>query len=353
MGRRILLTLLTPIFSLLLFALAFNFGLTKTIGGADSVKGILKDSGVYDSVVPSLLKQAGQINTNTGDIPALDPLVKDAIAKSLPTKVVQSYSESAIDNIYSWLNGDTPQPSFNIDFSKYKSSFAANLADGVGQRLRSLPACTTGHTATDFDAINATCLPTGVNAETASNTLEAELSKNQGFLDQTSVKASDIKGNDSTKSVFQDQLRDAPAAFQWFRKSPIILTFLAILAGIGLVLLRPTPVNGIRHLGITLLAVGISMLVFAWAFNFVVSNKIIPKINIENTALQQSVKNVASNLSKNVGNNYYIFGGVYGALGIAGLAGSSFLSRKGRPEVIDASSETEPKQPEEKLTKKS
>jgi hypothetical protein len=353
MGRRILLVVLTPLFSLLLFALAFNFGLVKTIGDAHSVKNILKDSGIYNSVVPSLLKQAGQINTNAGDIPALDPLVQDAIAKSLPVKDVQGYSENAIDNIYSWLNGETAQPNFNIDLSNYKTSFASNLAKGVGQRLGSLPTCTTGHTATDFDAINATCLPPGVSAETASNTLEAELIKNQGFLDQTSVKASDIKGNDSTKSVFQDQLKDAPAAFQWFSKSPIILAVLALLTGIGLVLLRPTLINGIRHLGITLLAVGISMLAFAWIFNFVVSDKVIPKIAIENSTLQQSAKSAASNLSRNVGNNYYMFGGVYSVLGIASLAGSSFLSRKGRPEVIETTPQAQPGQPKEKLPKKS
>lgn len=352
-SRRILLALITPLFSLLLFGLAFNFGLTRTVGEARSVKDVLGDSGIYASVVPSLLKQAGQIDTNVGAIPALDPLIQNAITKSLPATDVQRYSENAIDNIYLWLNGDVGQPNFNIDLSSYKTNFAANLAESVGQRLKSLPPCATGYTAADFDAINATCLPPGFNADIAANTLRDELTSSSGFLDQASVASSDIKGNDPSKSVFQDQLKDAPATFQWSKKSPIILAVLAVLAAIGLVLLRPTLGSGLRHLGTILLAVGVTMLIFAAVFNFVVGDKIIPRIEIENKTMQQSLRRAATDLSKDVGNNYYLFGGIYALLGTISLATSLALARKNGQEVLpETKVEQVQAEPKTKLPKK-
>lgn len=330
LGRKTLLAILTPLLSLLLFALAFNFGMVRAIGDAESVKEILSKSEIYSSVVPNILKQTGQFDTAVGEISGADQIVKKAATRSLPASEIQKYSEDAIDNIYAWLNGKTPQPTFNIDLSNSKVSFANNLASEVQQKLTSLPACTTAITATDFDVLNATCLPPGVSANSASDSLKNEVINNSdGFFNQASVKAADIKGNDPTKSVFQDQLKDAPAAFQWFKKSPTILLILTILAGAALVFLRPTIANGLKHLGAILLTVGLTMLIFAWIFNYVTSNRV-SNISIENKSFQQSIKRTVGDLSKQVGDNYYVFGGAYSLLGLLSLATPYALSKYGR-----------------------
>lgn len=354
-GRKLLLLILTPLFSLLLFALAINYGLSKTIGDSGSVKKILRESGIYGSVVPNILKQSGNINTAIGEVSAMDPLVKSAASKSLPPQRVQEYSENAINNLYAWLDGDISEPNFNIDLSDSKSSFTNNLASEIELKLSSLPACKTAYTASGFDVLSATCLPPGDSASSAANLLRIETNNSSGFLNQAGVKASDIKGNDPEKTIFQDQLKDLPATFQWFRKSPLILTVLTLLTGLIMVFLRPTLSNGLRHIGASLLTVGIALLIFAWIFNYAINSRVIPKINIENISMQQSIRRAFGDLSKQTTANYYLFGGFYSLLGIAGLANPLLLSRRGHSESeeeVTTSSETlEPTTP--KISKKS
>lgn len=324
-GRRLLILTLAPLFSLLLFLLAFNFGLAKTLGSADSVKKILADSGLYSSIVPSLLKQNGQIDTAVGNLAATDPLVAQAAAKALPTGDIQKTTEAAVDNIYGWLNGTTQQPTFNINLAGSQGEFANNLAAEVQQKLSSLPTCTTPFTAADFDAVSATCLPPGMSPEAAAGQLRTELGSSSDFLNQANISAGDIKGNEPGKSVFQDQLKNAPSLYQQMKSSPLILGLAALLIGAALVFLRPTVASGLRHLGATLLSVGIAMMIFAWVFNYVVNNKITPNIRIENKAMQQNLQKAITDLSQQIDKNYWIFGGVYSALGAVALAAPLYL----------------------------
>jgi hypothetical protein len=95
-GRRILLALLTPLLVGLLFLLALDIGITRTATHPKIVKGVLANSGLYDSLVPNLLKQQGSIQTAVGDISTNDPLVQQAAAKALTPAEVQKKSEAAI-----------------------------------------------------------------------------------------------------------------------------------------------------------------------------------------------------------------------------------------------------------------
>jgi hypothetical protein len=342
-GRRLLLFVLVPIFSLLLFTLAFDFGVARVIGSVDSVKQILSESGIYTSLVPSILKQNGQISTDVGNISASDPIVQQAAIKALPASDIQTSSEAAIDNLYAWLNGKTPQPTFNLNFSGSQDSFASNLAGEVQQKLSSLPVCTTPYTAASFDALNATCLPPGVTAATAADALRKSLQNSDGGLGNVNLAATDFKGSDPGKSVFQDQLKSAPSQYQRLKSSPLILAILVILVGAALVFLRPTLTSGLRHIGITLLGVGVAMLIFSWAFNYVLINKVIPKIKIDkNYAVQQNLKHATTDLAQKIDRNYWTFGGIYAALGLVAISSPMWLPRKESPKPAAESVKDEP-----------
>ena len=334
LGRRVLLIVLTPLFPLLLFSLAFDYGVVRTVGDIHSVKHLLSESGIYNSVLPSLLKQNGQISTPIGTLPADDPLVQKAASKALPASEIQKNSELALDNIYLWLNGKIPQPTFSMNLTGNNQVFANNLASEVKQKLDTLPTCTTPYTMVSFDALNATCLPPGVNSAITSESLKAVLNNGGNFLGNVNLSAADFKGNDTSKSVFQDQLKSSPSIYQRAKGSPAVLAILSILVGVSLVFLRPNLKSGLRHIGATLLSVGIAMLLFAWVFNYLLGSKISPKISLDNKAIQSNVRSLVIDLGQKVDSNYWIFGGVYSILGIASISAPTLLNRTQQPDQI-------------------
>lgn len=333
LGKRLLLIALTPLLPLFLFALAFDYGVISTVGNVTKVKHTLSDSGIYSSVVPSLLKQNGQISTALGNISASDPLVQQAVKAAVPTAQVQKNSEVAIDNLYAWLNGKTDQPSFNLNFAGSSDSFAASLSDSLKQKLASLPACTTPLTVSSFDALNATCLPPGVSANSAANILKNDLSSSGNLLSGATISSNDFKGNNPQKTVFQDQLSSAPKQYHRLKTLPTVLAVLAVITAASLIFLRPTLKSGLRHTGTAILVVGLIMLIFAYLFNLIVAKRMVSNIHNDNLVLQQNIKTLASDLSQSIDRNYWTFGALYSLVG-GGLVASPYLLNRGKPKVV-------------------
>ena len=318
-----------------MFALALDYGVIKTIGNAGSVKQILGESGLYSSIIPSVLKQTGQIDTPIGSISANDPLVTQAANQAVPASDVQKNVESAIDNIYAWLDGKTPQPTFEINLSSSQSSFAKNLADEVQQRLASLPACTTPYTSASFDALNATCLPIGVSPSVAASSLQSNLTTSDTFS-QVNLNANDLKGNTPGQSIFSDQLKNAPKQYQKLKKTPLVLALLSVLTAAALVFLRPTWRSGLRHVGVSIVVVGVFMLAFAWIFNAAVTKKVVPNLKIDNPALQTNLRHGITDLANKVEHNYWLFGGIYTVLGLVMVASPLALRPKAPSTTVAA-----------------
>jgi hypothetical protein len=352
-GRKILLALLTPLLVGLLFLLALDIGITRTATHPKIVKGVLANSGLYDSLVPNLLKQQGSIQTVVGDISTNDPLVQQAAAKALTPAEVQKKSEAAIDSIYAWLDGKTPQPDFSLSFTPDKKTLADNLAAEVQARLNTLPACTTPYTASSFDALNATCLPPGVTAATAADALRGQI--NSATIDTASVKASDFKSDsDPNKTAFQDQFKDIPHRYQQLQKLPVILLLLALLTAVAMVLLRRDWRAGLKYVGILVLCVGIIMLFFALVFNSAIRSKAISGVNTDNKILEQNLKDAARDLAENVNKNYIYLGLAYIVAGGVALAVPAVVKRSGQPVAGEpAKVKDEPKPTEPEKTAKS
>jgi hypothetical protein len=325
-GRRILLALLTPLLVGLLFLLALDVGINRTATHPKIVKGVLVKSGLYSSLVPNLLKQQINIQTANGDIPTSDPLVQQAANKALSPKDVQTKAEAAIDSIYAWLDGKSPQPDFSLSFTPDKTALADNLAAEAQAKLSSLPACTTPFTATVFDPLNATCLPPGVSTASAANALREQIKS--ATIDTASFKAADFKSNsDPKKTAFQDQFRDVPHRYQQLQKLPVVLGLLTILTAIAMVLLRRNWRAGLKYVGLLVVAVGFIMLFFAWAFNSAIQSKAVSGLNSDNKIIEQSLKDAAKDLAGNVNKNYIYFGLVYVVAGGVALAAPQFIKK--------------------------
>jgi hypothetical protein len=331
--KKLALGVLSPLFITLLFVTAFDIGFVRTATHAGTVKKLVAESGVYDSVVPSVLQQTKSIQTSVGTISVSDPLIEKAANQAITPQYVKQNTETAIDSVYKWLDGEIAQPEFKVDLSGAKTSFADNVASAVGQKLSGLPACTAAQNAAiaqtgQFDAVNAACLPRGTSAAQAADQVRASLSGSQDFLEKTNISAGSIKNGDSNKSVFDDQLKNAPKQYQRAKKTPLILSVLTILTGAGIVFLSRTWQKGLRHIGINLVVIGLVMLVFSYVLNRAVSTKLVPKIKLDNAILQQDIRNLATDLTQQVDKNYWYFGGLYTVLGAGGITAAEIFRRR-------------------------
>ncbi|MDB5161189.1 MAG: hypothetical protein JWO96_569 [Candidatus Saccharibacteria bacterium] len=328
--RRALLIFISPFFPLLLFLTALNFGIVQTVGNPKDIKTIISESGLYSGVVPSLMDQMKQVDTSVGQIPTSDPTIRQAANQSFTPAEVQRNAEGAIDSIYAWLDGKTPQPNFKIDLSNVQSSFAANLATAVQQKAASLPPCTTPYTSTSFDVYSATCLPRGVTPASVAAQVKSDAAGGKGLIDKPVITSADLKSGNSGQSVFSSQLKGLPTQYQRVKKTPILLIALTILCAAAIIFLSTSRARGLRRVGITLVVVGLFMLAFSWGLNRANTNFIQPKISLSNPVMQADMRKLVTDIVQRIDKNYWTFGGVYAALGLAALAGPVILQKRGR-----------------------
>jgi hypothetical protein len=325
--RKALLVLVGTALPILLFATAFDFGVLHVVGSPTPVKKILSDSGIYNSVVSSALDQAKKSSTGGSEVSLTDPSIKKAAEDSFNPQVIQGSTEKVIDGVYDWLDGKTTQPDFNVDLSKVKTTFAQKVGQAAQTKAATLPACTTPPTTADPFA--ATCLPPGVTPAQVGEQAKNDVLSGQGFLEHPNITASSVKSSGNNQSVFDDKLKDTPKQYQRFKKTPLILAVLTVLAILAIIFLSVTRRRGLRHVGITMSVVGIFMLLFAWGLNRVAVHNAIPKISMDNKVLQSNVQHLATDLVHSVDKNYWVFGAIYLGLGVLAILIATLLGRSG------------------------
>lgn len=329
--RKALLVLITPFFLILLYTTAIDVGFVRVGTHPATIKHILAESGVYQSVVPGLLDQAKTISGGGGDVNLGDPLIKSSAAATFTPQFVQTNAETVLDGTYDWLNGKTPVPDFQIDLTSAKINFANNVSKLVADRLGSLPACTTSAEIEGFDAMTSACLPPGMTAASAASTLQSNILGGKGFIDNPVITADSIKNGNNNQPVFTSKnVKKVPAQYQRAKKTPFILGLLTVLVALAIIFLNSSRAAGLRHVGTTLLIVGILLLVFAWGINHVVTQTVAPKLKLNNAVLQSSLRTLLIDVEQAIDKSYWWFGGAYVVLGVAAIGGSMRLKGGGQ-----------------------
>jgi hypothetical protein len=313
-----------------------------------TVKKLMAESGIYDSVVPNILSQVNSISTSYGDISTADPAIQKAAKVSLPPMYIQQNTDLAIDNVYQWLDGKIPQPNFKIDLTGAKVLFANNIADVLQKRLVALPPCTLAQSRAiaesgNFNAENATCLPAGISVATIAEQSKSSIINQQDFLKNLNIDSASIKNNQGQPVFEQPLVKNIPVQYQRAKKTPMILSVLTLLCGLGVVFLSASWQKGLRHIGINLLVIGLIMLVFSWVFNRTVSTNIVPKVKVDNAIFQQDLRSLITDVSQQIDKNYWYFGGLYTALGAAAIVGAEIFMRRASPTAIATPGKTSAK----------
>lgn len=340
--RKLLVVFLASLLPLFLFALALDAGIIKMAGSSAPIKKVLADSGIYSSLISSSLDQA---KTSGGDqgggVSLTDPAIKQAAENTFTPQFLQQNTENVLDSVFVWLDGKTPLPDFKIDLGSLKSTFAVEAGKAAQERAAGLPLCTTASNE-PFDAFSATCLPRSLTPSQVAAQVQNDINSGEGFIKDPTITADSIKSDGSSQSVFSDQLKNAPNIYQKIKKTSMVLAILALLATLGIVFLSASRTRGLRRAGIVLLLVGFIMLVFAWALNWGVNQKALPKLNLDNKVLQEKVRTLVSDITANIDKTYWTFGASYAILGALSIAGSIFIHKRSGHEQTEPTHHEKP-----------
>lgn len=270
--RRMALATLGTIMLFALLGAAWSHVTKATLGNRDAVKRWLNESQFYDRVATSVLEQAskGHAESDKQSIPVDDPNVRQIVNTAFSPDFLQRSIESVLDGTYNWLEGNSDKPEFRVDLADAKQRLADGLGNYAVSRAASLPACTAAQSAQlsqeGFDALNAPCLPPGVNPQTAAADLRNQIITSEDFLGETSFSGDDLKVTSNGREVSIDQAAEfkrLQSAYQAGLLAPLLLGLTAVAAAVVIVFLSSSKKSGLIRAGLISLTAGL-LLAISW-----------------------------------------------------------------------------------------
>lgn len=228
-------------------------------GSPETVKQAVRDSKLYQAATNLLTDiPSGQVG------PAAQPAVESAAAKAFSSDQLQQSSESAIDSIYSWLDGSEPEPQFRVDLTPLRDSFIANISAASAEYLDNLPACTPAQLqaldAQATDPMSLPCRPPGLTAAAATEQTVATLQADNELFRQPILTADSLPKNEQGQNAFQAATA-LPTTYQALQLVPWLTAGLCIVM-VGLIFLwSPNAMRAGYIISKTTLWAGLSILV--------------------------------------------------------------------------------------------
>lgn len=253
-----------------LVQLPFAFAISSVFSTPTNIDTALKEGGVYDSVVPLVLEEAGKKNNDpTSQQILADQGFKDAIVSSVEPSDIQAASQSAIGGIFAWLQGKTDQPEFTIDLSKPANQAVEKLAVYAQQRAVGLPPCTIQQLQTvDFqgDLLSIPCLPPGVSAAQVGQQFSEQAKQQVELLKEPVIDSKKLIKESDAAQLQESQL---PQFYQSLHSSKWFTLGLVVILVSLLIFARRDRLAGVRYVAILLLVaagvLGITLLMASLA----------------------------------------------------------------------------------------
>lgn len=260
------------VFSVVLFvsllALAFSTSSNIAFTHPGKIEQWLSDSNLYGAFVSSAIDQA-QKTTGTdqsGGISLSDTAVKQAAQSSFSSAALQQDVNTFLNSNYAWLNGKTAKPSFSIDLSGAKQSFAQKVGDYVKTYLAGLPACTPAQAAQinpqTADPLTLSCRPPNIDPSTEGVLVTQQIASSTEFLSNPVVTASNVNPNGSIQSPAQpyyQKFSSLPSAYQKATKIPWVAGVLTLLSLVAVIFVAPRKRLGLKAVTVTLALAGLVM----------------------------------------------------------------------------------------------
>jgi hypothetical protein len=307
--KKFLRGLILALFAWLLVGLAVTSALVMSFNSPGKIKESLNKSGVYNTFIDGALKEvkkSSEKNSNSEDVPIDDPSVQSALKKAFTPQLLQSTTENLLDGSYEWLSGESKEPTFNINLTEAKSTFAEAVGASALQKISTLPACTPAQlqqlSGGEIDLFNLPCQPPAQIVAQQQSQLVSEIKNSKEFLENPVLNAKTLPKDDQGKTVF-DNLEPARSAYKWANASPWLLAVLALISAAAVVFLHDFKRRGLRSVSLTLGITAILILVFNWVGRWSLSNASKPNGALSRSAegsFQQTVIKGIDSISASV-----------------------------------------------------
>lgn len=239
--------------------------LAATVGKPEQTKDLLKQSGLYQAVIPAQVADVQRANPSLASVPLDNPEIQKILGSSLDAKNVEQQGDKAIDAIYAWLEGKSETPQIDITVMADQQRLATAAGNYVAKYVSGLPACAPGeadYAAFSTNPLEATCMPPGTDAQMVRSSVEQAILSNPALGASTQLTEEDVRlANGKT---IMESLGSAPT---WYQRAVYLPLIAAILiAFFAIVLLFVVGVrSGVKSIGKHALSVGITLAVVAIA----------------------------------------------------------------------------------------
>ncbi len=254
-----------------LFATFSTTALVLVFSNGEIFKNALVDTNAYERAVDSIIATgAKQSNVDPDNQILNDPEVRSIIKNSFNSGSISPQVERSIDNIYSWLNNDSPELKFSIDLTSNKDNASRQLAEYSINRLSGLPVCT--EIPQNKTIFSLTCIPPYVDLSEQKIEVYKAILNDPTFLPDAKITQNTLPEVEG-KRVYE-KYSDSPKYFSLFKASPWVLLALSLALSIIVVLLSRTRRNGLKRVASALITTGIVLAVTPLIGNFIT-----PRIN--------------------------------------------------------------------------
>ncbi len=298
----------------------------------------LSKSGIYSTVIDGVIEQSKQDVLKASAPPSEviyfdNPDIQAAVKKAFPPEFLQTSGERIIDSTFRWLNGQTPQPDFVIDFSANKSVLAKEIGAAARKRVEGLPACPPRQLPSGVDPFQISCRPMMVGISDALvAAYVAKLQTSKDFLPKTTLTASSLttSRNGQETSIFNQQ-QQLVNAYKLAKLLPYIMLGATILLIALLVFSAEERLTGLRGVGIGLIiwAVICGGLLAAMSFGLQsIRTKLVEQRN-QNAVIdysRQPINHIFDSIEDDATHNGLVILAAYGATGLSAIGASLWLS---------------------------
>lgn len=318
---------------------------SSTLRNRDKVKESLNTSSVYNNIVNVAIEGlANAESQDVGEIPINDPALQEKVRNVLTPDFLKSSTESVIDGVYNWLEGDVAQPDFEIDLSGVRTQLAAELGNYAAERAASLPTCTT--VPAQYDALTAECVPPATTTAQIKDTVEQEFLNSDGFFNDAVLTAEDIKDPETQQSIFTDT-NEARRLYQTGGYMPYILGAIVLVTAAAILFLSSSRRAGALRLGIisTLVALVLSLTyaTLSRGPELLRSAVLGDSETSTNPAGEELVVNVFETFASNSGKLIGLYALLFTLVAVACFVAYASMGKSGRED--DQAVSTEPKPP--------
>lgn len=237
---------------------------------ADNIKQTLKEGGVFEKIVPAFMSTATYPEEVAGQLPLKEPWVQDAANKAFPADDLEQKSSQMINGTFGWLEGQTADPEFQMDFTRNKDRLAEEIGSSTESRLAALPRCGVNDLPRTIDVFKLTCLPFGVNPSVLGDRTTSEVKDDTNFFKDTVITPESIRRQAQANGQV-DPFQTLEGLRPLYQNKDLLLILLPLsaltLAILG-VLSAPNRFKAVRRLYRSLLSAAAGLLVFSLLLKF-------------------------------------------------------------------------------------